>query len=238
MAVDTAGDYVGSELDLFAKATRWKQYFRSTFHQYLKGDVLEVGAGLGGTTEILCDGTQKSWVCLEPDKIMTEEIARKIRANELPACCRAQAGFLDDLAPDELFDTIMYIDVLEHIEDDKNEALNATHRLNSGGTLIILSPAHQSLYSPFDKAIGHYRRYSLEELEAVVPSNLQKVSLRYIDSIGYFASLANRMLLRQSMPTERQIFVWDKAMIPISEIADPLLGFRFGKTVIGIWKKT
>jgi len=236
MVVET-GDYVGSELDLFAKATRWKQYFLSKFQKYLKGDVLEVGAGLGGTAEILCDGSQDSWLCLEPDRAMTEEIENKIRAQKLPTCCRAKAGFASVLDPTDLFDAILYIDVLEHIDDDRQEAIEAAKHLKTGGHLIILSPAHQSLYSPFDKAIGHYRRYSLEELQAVVPKELQQVSICYLDSIGYFASLANRMLLRQSMPTEKQILVWDKLLVPISQITDPLLAFRFGKTVLGVWKK-
>lgn len=235
--MNDTGVYVGSELDLFAKATRWKQYFRSTFSQFLKGDVLEVGAGLGGTTEILCDGTQNSWLCLEPDKSMTESIQDKIRSGELPSCCRARSGFMSELSSSDLFDTILYIDVLEHIEDDKTEALAAAKHLKPGGFLIILSPAHQYLYSPFDKAIGHFRRYSLQELKAAVPRDLAQVSLRYLDAVGLFASLGNRMLLRQSMPTEKQILFWDKVLVPISQVVDPLLGFRFGKTVIGVWKK-
>jgi SAM-dependent methyltransferase len=236
MSVDT-GDYVGSELDLFSKAIRWKHYFRSMFKEYLKGDVLEVGAGLGGTTEILCDGNQNSWLCLEPDTAMTDSIVDKIRAKTLPVCCRARAGTVKELHVSDMFDAIMYIDVLEHIEDDKAEALEAANHLKPGGFLIVLSPAHQFLYSPFDKAIGHFRRYSLEELKLAIPGELEQISLRYLDSIGYFASLANRLLLRQAMSTEKQILFWDGALIPISQIADPLLGFRFGKTVLGVWKK-
>lgn len=236
--MNSTGAYVGSELDLFAKAVRWKKYFLSTFAQYLKGDVLEVGAGLGGTTEILCDGSQNSWLCLEPDKEMTESIKEKIRAGELPACCKARAGYRNELSSSDKFDAILYIDVLEHIEDDKKEAREAVEHLKPGGHLIVLSPAHQFLYSPFDKAIGHYRRYSLEELKAAVPDGLQQVSLRYLDSVGLFASLGNRMLLQQSMPTEKQILFWDSVLVPVSKIVDPILGYQFGKTVVGIWKKT
>lgn len=232
------GVYIGSELDLFAKAIQWKQYFYSKFKDYLKGDVLEVGAGLGGTAEVLCDGTQNRWVCLEPDRSMTDAISQKIRANELPKCCVARAGIVNELDSSEMFDAIIYIDVLEHIEDDKQEARNAASHLRPGGHLIILSPAHQFLYSPFDKAIGHYRRYSLEELKAAAPPDLQEVSLRYLDAVGLFASLGNRLLLRQSMPTEKQILFWDRTLVPLSKIVDPVLGFKFGKTVLGIWKKT
>ncbi len=236
--MNSTGAYVGSELDLFAKAVRWKKYFLSTFSRYLKGDVLEVGAGLGGTTEILCDGSQSKWLCLEPDKEMTESIKDKIRSGHLPSCCQARAGFRNELSPSDKFDAILYIDVLEHIEDDKKEAWEAANHLKPGGFLIILSPAHQFLYSPFDRAIGHFRRYSRQELRAAVPANLEQVSLRYLDSVGLFASLGNRLLLRQSMPTEKQILFWDQMLVPLSQVVDPLLGYNFGKTVIGVWKKT
>ena len=55
---------------------------------------------------------------------------------------------------DERFDTILYIDVLEHIDDDLGELARSATHLRPGGHLIVLAPAHQALYSPFDKAIG------------------------------------------------------------------------------------
>jgi 16S rRNA A1518/A1519 N6-dimethyltransferase RsmA/KsgA/DIM1 with predicted DNA glycosylase/AP lyase activity len=59
--------YLGGELDLFALATNWKAYVKAEIGEYLKGIVLEVGAGIGGTTVALHDGTARRWVCLEPD---------------------------------------------------------------------------------------------------------------------------------------------------------------------------
>ena len=59
--------YMGSELEIFAHANNWKSYVQSQLRPYLIGDVLEVGAGIGGTTRALNDGTQRRWVCLEPD---------------------------------------------------------------------------------------------------------------------------------------------------------------------------
>src|SRR5260370_3441433 len=66
--------YMGSELEIFAHARHWKSYVKSKLRPYLIGDVLEVGAGIGGTTQALKNGTHQRWVCLEPDS----EFARKI----------------------------------------------------------------------------------------------------------------------------------------------------------------
>ena len=59
----------------------------------------------------------------------------------------------------------MYMNVLEHIEKDKEEINNSLKILNKNGMLIILVPAHQKLFSKFDKEIGHFRRYDLDFLK-------------------------------------------------------------------------
>src|SRR5215208_5463768 len=151
--------YVGNELELFQHATVWKNYFGRFIKPYLKGNILEVGAGIGGTTMHLCDGSQKQWTCLEPDPALYEELEKKIRNKELPSCCTSVKGVIQDLPEDQRFDAIMYIDVIEHIENYKAELEAAERHLMNGGYLIVLIPAHQFVYSPFDKSIGHYKRY-------------------------------------------------------------------------------
>ncbi len=203
---------------------------------YLRGAVLEVGAGLGATTAALCDGRQPRWVCLEPDRAMAAALARRIEAGGLPACCRAVCGTVADLPPAERFDAVAYIDVLEHVEADAAELAAAAARLRPGGHLIVLAPAHRWLYSPFDAAIGHHRRYTRPSLARVVPAGLTPVRLAYLDSAGLLASAANRWLLRRPLPDARQIALWDGVLVPLSRVLDPLLGFRLGKSVLGIWR--
>jgi hypothetical protein len=67
---------------------------------------------------------------------------------------------------------------------------------------------------------------------------LRLVRVRYIDSIGLFASMANLLLLRQSMPTKRQIRFWDQWLIPLSKVLDPYLRFNIGKSIVAIWYKS
>ena len=59
----------------------------------------------------------------------------------------------------------------------------------------------------------------------------------YLDAVGLLASLCNRLLLRQQMPTSRQIQVWDRFLVPLSRWVDPLLGYRLGKSIVGVWRK-
>src|SRR5262245_33802340 len=109
--------YVGTELELFAEAVQWKQYFASQLRPFILGDVLEVGAGLGGTTKVLCQGAIDSWTCLEPDAALAgqlQAISDEPHLKTRPI--QVKAGTLADLPLDARFDSILYIDVLEHIE--------------------------------------------------------------------------------------------------------------------------
>ncbi len=228
--------YVGNELELFEKATNWKKYYRRIIKPYLTGNVLEVGAGIGGTTTLLCDGSHSRWLCLEVDPVLADIISRTIQKGGLPKCCQVAIGTLADLSLTSNFDSIIYIDVLEHIENDKKELETAKKHLAKGGYLIVLSPAYQWLFSSFDRQIGHFRRYTKSTLGASVPSGLKCVLLRYLDSVGVITSLSNRLILNQQIPTSRQIVFWDRVLVPISKFLDPLLGYKLGKTVLGIWQ--
>jgi len=229
--------YIGNELELFQHAATWKRYYANILKPYIKENVLEVGAGIGSTTEYLCDGSPAKWLCLEPDPSLFEKLQQKIQKKELPSCCYAIKGIISDLQEDMKFDTILYIDVIEHIENDAAELQQAKEILSEGGHLIVLVPAHQSLFSPFDKTIGHYRRYNKKRLLSAIPKDLQHRKLVYLDSIGLLASLMNKFFLRQDYPTSKQINFWNKVMVPISKTTDRFVNYKLGKTLIGIWKK-
>jgi SAM-dependent methyltransferase len=225
----TPYQYAGSELEIFEKAHNWKAYLRRSMQPYLRGSVLEVGAGLGANTRQFAALQFDRWTCLEPDESLLEQIEPEDRRELV-------SGDLSALHSSRLFDAILYVDVLEHIKDDAAELRRAAAHLSSGGWLIVLSPAHPFLFSPFDQAIGHYRRYTRESLRAVAPPELHQEKLVYLDAVGLLASLANRLLLNQSMPTAAQIKTWDSVLVPCSRVLDPLLFGAVGKSVLGIWR--
>ncbi len=229
--------YIGQELSIFAHATNWKRYYTSIIRPYFGKRVMEVGAGVGATTAVMCDGNQDEWVCLEPDPNLRNQIDLLIADKKLPACCVTQGGFVSSLETSDLFDTLIYIDVLEHIEDDRAELEAASARLAPGGRLIVLSPAFNFLYSPFDKSIGHHRRYDKEMYRSLTPQCCTMEKMVYLDSVGMATSLINRLILSQSMPTVDQIIFWDRWLIPITKWMDHLIGYSSGRSLLGIWKK-
>jgi len=230
--------YPGAELESFAHARRWKSYVRTALHPYLDGDVLELGAGIGETTRALRPGSRaKSWTCVEPDPDMARRVKEAAAAGALGEAVAAVGGTIENLPAGAAFDTALYVDVLEHIEDDRGELAAAAERLRPGGRIVVLSPAWPFLFSAFDRAIGHYRRYTRPTLAALTPAGAGIEAAFYLDSVGMLASAANRLLLSQKLPTLRQVLVWDRAMVPLSRLLDPLLGRRLGRSVVTVWRK-
>jgi 2-polyprenyl-3-methyl-5-hydroxy-6-metoxy-1,4-benzoquinol methylase len=229
----TPYQYAGSELEIFEHAHNWKAYLRRSMQPYLSGSVLEVGAGLGANTRQFAVLPFDRWTCLEPDPDLLEQIQPGAPLLDRHELIGGDIGALD---PARRFDAILYIDVLEHIEDDEGELRRVSRHLSPGGALIVLSPAHPWLFTPFDHAIGHYRRYTKKSLQAVAPPNLQCEKLVYLDAVGMLASMGNRLLLNRRMPTAAQIKTWDGVLVPCSRLLDPLLLGTVGKSVLGVWR--
>jgi SAM-dependent methyltransferase len=223
--------YPGKELETFSQARNWRSYWATALRPYIAGDVLEVGAGIGANTAYINHSQVRSIHCLEPDPALATQLRSVVRGT--PGIV-VSVGTICSLAG-RLFDTILYIDVLEHIEDDKLELARAVRVLRPGGRLIVLAPAYQALYSPFDEAIGHYRRYDRRSLMACSPPSCRLEKADYLDCVGVIASSANKAVLKQSVPALWQMMLWDKFMIPVSKVLDPLLGYQLGKSVVAVW---
>ena len=143
-------------LERFDGANFWIKYIIFKIRRFLKDDVLEVGAGCGSFTKAymrhfhsitLTDMDNNSFNLLKKNFINE----KKINVINSPT---------KDI--DKKFNTILYFNVLEHVKEDKLEIKTALEKLNNGGYLIILVPAHQKIYSKLDKAVGHYKRYDID----------------------------------------------------------------------------
>lgn len=228
--------YLGEELSLFSEATNFHRYYVDVFGSWITGKVLEVGAGMGAITLPLLErGVERITAC-EPDPELAGILASRVGHK-----VDVVVGGVQEV-PSEmgLFDAIVYVDVIEHIEDDRAEIASAFKRLRNGGVLILAGPAHPWLYSPFDAAIGHYRRYNRQMVEALFESVPALAMLRfaYIDCVGTMLSLGNRWIGRQTIPSHWQVKFWDASILPVSQRLDRLLRYRIGKSFVAIARKS
>jgi SAM-dependent methyltransferase len=229
--------YIGGELELFFLARNWKQYVKAEVGKYLVGDVLEVGAGIGGTTAALHDGSTRRWVCLEPDAGHAKQLRILIAHCWDHHETNVIVGSVRSLAERPAFDCVLYIDVLEHIQDDRHQIEAAARLVRTGGHIVVLSPAHRWLFSEFDRNIGHLRRYDKRQLRSLMPCGWIEKKIVYLDSIGVLLSLGNAFALRQPLPSRMQIAIWDRFCVPVSRVVDRIFLGKLGKSVLAVWHK-
>lgn len=154
----------GETLDALSAAGNFNRWMADTIRPYVGERVLEIGAGIGNLTRTLAP-RRKSYVATDVDE---EHLARlAVRFQQRP---RLRVRRCDLTAPEDFaefrgtMDTVICLNVLEHVEDDGLGLANMHASLSPGGRAIVLVPHDQRIYGTIDEALGHYRRYSHEEL--------------------------------------------------------------------------
>ena len=222
--------YEGWELEYFDKASNFRKYQFDLVKKYIKGHVAEVGPGNGIFLKYYRNLADKIDL-YEPSENFLNNLA-----NDRSADINIINSYFSENK--NTYNTILYLDVLEHIDDDIKEIDIAHKSLKAGGVLIFNVPAFQHLYSQFDKDVNHFRRYSKTDLELKLKKfQFSKINCFYYDPVGYFLSLASRIFTKNYLKNfDKKIKVWDM-LIPISKILDKIVFNKFGKSLILICKK-
>lgn len=207
--------YCGTELAAMAEARRYHRWILRQFASYLGTRVLEVGAGTGTFSHYLLeDAKVPELVLLEPARNLFPILARRYAG---VANAHLLQGNLTEHAESLTTDSVVMVNVLEHVANDV-ECLEASRRiLSRGGHLLLFVPASPLLYGSLDKAFGHYRRYTKKGLSAKLEHAGFKIrKLRYFNLPG-FASwfLAGRILKRRTLQASSVRF-YDRWIVPIS----------------------
>ena len=142
------------ELEFFDAAKNWRRYQFENILKYINSSVLDVGPGTGNNIQYYKDKASQITL-LEINKNLANSLKLKFDGDKKIIVLNT-----DIHSQEKKFDTILYMDVLEHIEDDEKEINRALEQLKPGGNIVFFIPAYQFLYSDFDKAIGHVKRYN------------------------------------------------------------------------------
>ena len=219
-------------LERFDKADLWIKYIILKIKRFLKDDILEVGAGCGSFTKsymknfnsiTLTDMDNNSFNLLKKNFI-NEKNVNVIKSSTKNI--------------DKKFNTILYFNVLEHVKEDKLEIKTALEKLNNGGHLIVLVPAHQKIYSKLDEAVGHFKRYDIDFFKKNKFENSKVIKLHFLDFFGYLLYHLNKIFFKEeTYPSNLKIFIWDKIFTPFTVVVDYLTGYKFGKNILCIYQK-
>lgn len=201
-------------LHAFSYAPKFNRWMADTIRPYLGARTLELGAGMGNLTRELAAGHQR-YVATDINREHMERLRARLehrRNVEVHPCDLASAEHFEPF--ENQVDSVVCLNVLEHIQDDRCGLRNIHSALKPGGRAIILVPEGMSLYSSLDEVLGHFRRYSEEELRCKLEQAGFAVEriLRFnrISRPGWYFN--GRILKRRSIsPLQLRIFdqfVW------------------------------
>jgi glycosyltransferase involved in cell wall biosynthesis/phospholipid N-methyltransferase len=155
-------DEHGSEiLARLNRAPRFTRWMADTIRPYLGDRVLEIGAGIGNLTTNLVPRTSYWASDINPRYLERLETLTQSRPYLRVQYTDASAG---ETYPDEKFDTVICLNVVEHLQDDVQALRNMRTRLTKDGRAIVLVPNGPELYGSLDEVLGHFRRYTREQL--------------------------------------------------------------------------
>ena len=220
------------ELEFFDAAKNWRKYQFKNILKYINSSVLEIGPGTGHNVQYYKNRASQITL-LETNKNLANSLKSKFDEDKKIIVLNS-----DIHIQEKTFDTIMYMDVLEHIKTDKKEIKKAINLLNPGGYLIIFVPAFQVLYSNFDRDIGHVRRYrKFFFFNLAKKYKIKLIELKYFDSIGFIFAIINRLVgTNNQNNVGLGVKIWNN-FIFLSKFFDSILKNMFGKSLLCILKK-
>jgi SAM-dependent methyltransferase len=229
-----AQNYPGRELEAMSFADNYHRWIVDEVSPYLGARVAEVGAGIGSVSALLLEKPIERLEAYEPSANMFPQLAARL-AGEPRA--RAVHGFFGvDLAPDT-FDSIAYINVLEHIEDESGELRRALRKLRPGGHLLVFVPALAWLYSEFDRRIGHARRYSRGQLrDLAVGAGFEVTLVKYFDVAGVLPWLVNFVILRRGLGAGG-VALYDRLVVPPMRRVERWIAPPLGKNLLMVARR-
>ncbi len=225
---DESDAELAAVLDSLQDADNYADWIYDMCAPHLGTEVLEIGAGHGELTERLVRGgrfvtaTDLSTRCVEELQARYAGMANvEVRHADIAA-----------IGDERRYDSVVLINVLEHIPDDLAALRDLRRLLKPGGRLIVFSPAFEGLYSDFDHKVGHHRRYRRSQLVTVADrAGLEYVDARYVNSVGAFAWWLFARRLHQTPTQGWTVKLYDQAAVPLLRRFESWREPRFGQSV-------
>lgn len=229
--------YFGRDLDVMSLADNYYSWVLSEFQPYIGKHVVEVGAGIGTVSEMFLDMNPESFVAVEPSDNMYPLLEQRFK-DRLKV--RTIKGFFDQISNtlDQHPDTLLYINVMEHVEHDAAEIKHAYEVLAPGGHLCIFVPALQWIYGSFDASVGHYRRYYKKDLVKMVEAaGFEVKKARYFDALGFIPWFILFRVLRVPALSSGHVSLYDKIVVPFLRVFERIVPPPLGKNLLLVAQK-
>jgi SAM-dependent methyltransferase len=231
----TVDPFYERDLQQMAGATNYIAWQFGMVRPYIRGRVLEVGAGIGTFTTRMA-AVAEHVTALEPNQYCFGRLTRAV--DGLPNVSRYRLPVEDfhaTVGRERHFDTIVCMNVLEHIRDDVAVLREFRSLIAPGGRLVLLIPAIPLAFGEIDRRLGHYRRYTKRSVRTLFAnSGWRAVHLRYFNVVGLLGWLWNTKVLVKHEQSDHQIRLFDRVIVPMISRVEPMLPVPVGQSLIAV----
>ena len=223
-------------LKVIATADRFNRWMFEQIRDHLKGEILEIGSGIGNISQLVIESDHyitlsdynKEYCSILEDRFSTNKNVREVIQIDL-LHPEFETKFLRFK---QKFDSIFLLNVIEHIEDDKLSVRNCRYLLKPGGHLILLAPAYSWLYSTFDEALGHYRRYTVKSMSELLQSQgFDILSGSYFNITGIAGWFLFGKIFKRRMLGKGEMSVFNR-IVPFAKLTDKIMAHKAGLSII------
>jgi SAM-dependent methyltransferase len=229
--------YEGRDLEILADMPNYYDWIMDALSPYVRGHVIEYGAGAGTVSARLAPLADKLTL-VELSANLIAPLSARFGNNPKVSVVRESLEEHSGHLAAETADTVVMVNVLEHIEDDRDALTHLLRILRPGGHLLLFVPALQGLMSKLDLMHGHFRRYHRPDLIAKVEEAGGEVVLaRYFDCIGVIPWLVLNKLMGSTTFNPLLVSMNDKFVVPASRMFERVISPPFGKNLILAMRK-
>ena len=221
-------------LDALGKADAFTTWVFEQARPHLGRSVLEIGCGSGTYTRLLA-ASAATVQAVEIDERFVAEAQAATRGLDNVTVRKADAA---KERYQQEFDTVLMLDVLEHIEDDRTLLRNLAEALRPEGRLILKVPAFPWLFGTMDQAVGHHRRYTREDLAArLVDSGFHEPEMWYFNAAAIPGWWLNGVVLKRVTPPASQL-TWFERVLPVVKTIDRVVRPLMGLSLFAVARKS
>jgi SAM-dependent methyltransferase len=227
-------DAIIRDLEIMGAARNYIEWIFDKFKDFLGKRIVEVGAGIGNFTGKFLD--KELVVAVDNYKPCIEYIRKRFADNNnvIPLEGSVDAPSILSLScysPD----TIVCINVLEHVENDIAALKNMFSILTESGKIILLLPAFQFMFGTIDRLVGHQRRYSKKDIETkLITAGFCIKSISYMNCVAPFGWYLNNRILRKQEESSSQVIFYDRFVVPWLRKIEQIFMPPFGLSLVVI----
>jgi SAM-dependent methyltransferase len=226
------------ELELLATMPNYYAWIMEAFTPFVRGHVIEYGAGTGTISRLLVP-LADTLSAVEPSSNLAAALQAKFRDDSKVEVVRESLQNHAIKVGAATVDTVVMVNVLEHIEDDNQALAHIFRMLRPGGHLLIFVPALQVLMSKLDVIFGHFRRYHrLELMQKVTKAGGEVEICRYFDFLGIGPWFVLNKVMGATAFNPRIVDIHDRFVVPVSRAAERMISPPIGKNIILVARKT